>query len=294
MAGDLRNFQYSSMDSGRLFFDPSCQGNIMFIGNGDPAFGGARSEMNMEETLKRRPFFSSGDEVYDEEYYDEQLPGKKRRLTPEQVHLLEKSFETENKLEPERKSQLAKKLGLQPRQVAVWFQNRRARWKTKQLERDFDLLKCSYDSLLSDYDSIHTENHKLKVEVLSLTEKLQAKEVAAGAPIPAPKSDPPPLPPPPEKEEDIVTHTSTIQLNVKAEDHLSTGSGGSAVVDEDGPQLVDSGDSYFLNNDYPGCVVQSEEDDGSDDGRGYFAEVFVAVEPQQHEEGEPLGWWVWS
>ncbi|CAL5325231.1 unnamed protein product [Camellia sinensis] len=309
MAGDLRNFQYSSMDSGRLFFDPSCQGNIMFIGNGDPAFRGARSEMNMEETLKRRSFFSSGDEVYDEEYYDEQLPGKKRRLTPEQVsysysysasdcggrvHLLEKSFETENKLEPERKSQLANKLGLQPRQVAVWFQNRRARWKTKQLERDFDLLKSSYDSLLSDYDSIHTENHKLKVEVLSLTEKLQAKEVAAGAPIPAPKSDPPPLPPPPEKEEDIVTHTSTIQLNVKAEDHLSTGSGGSAVVDEDGPQLVDSGDSYFLNNDYPGCVVQSEEDDGSDDGRGYFAEVFVAVEPQQHEEGEPLGWWVWS
>lgn len=81
--------------------------------------------------------------------------------------MLEKSFEEENKLEPERKTQLAKKLGLQPRQVAVWFQNRRARWKTKQLERDYDVLKSSYDSLLSTYDSINKENEKLKSEVFN-------------------------------------------------------------------------------------------------------------------------------
>lgn len=78
---------------------------------------------------------------------------------------MEKNFEEENKLEPERKTQLAKKLGLQPRQVAVWFQNRRARWKTKQLERDYDVLKSSYDTLLSSYDSIMKENEKLKSEV---------------------------------------------------------------------------------------------------------------------------------
>lgn len=84
------------------------------------------------------------------------------------VHMLEKSFEAENKLEPERKSQLAKKLGLQPRQVAVWFQNRRARWKTKQLERDYDLLKSSYDSLLSEFESVVKDNKKLKSEVILL------------------------------------------------------------------------------------------------------------------------------
>ena len=41
--------------------------------------------MSMEESSKRRPFFSSPEDLYDEEYYDEQLPEKKRRLTPEQV-----------------------------------------------------------------------------------------------------------------------------------------------------------------------------------------------------------------
>lgn len=81
------------------------------------------------------------------------------------MSLLEKSFEAENKLEPERKTQLAKKLGLQPRQVAIWFQNRRARWKTKQLERDYDLLKASYDALLSNYDTILKENENLKSQV---------------------------------------------------------------------------------------------------------------------------------
>ncbi|XP_059452643.1 homeobox-leucine zipper protein HAT5 isoform X1 [Corylus avellana] len=278
------------MDSGRLFFDPSaCHGgNMLFLGNADNVFRGGATMMSMDESSKRRPFFSSPDELFDEEYYDEQLPEKKRRLTPEQVHMLEKSFEAENKLEPDRKTQLAKKLGLQPRQVAVWFQNRRARWKTKQLERDYDLLKSSHDSLLSSYDSLVKENEKLKSEVVSLTEKLQAKEVA-GAAISAQKPDPLP---------GDITHVSALQFSVKAEDHLSSGSGGSAVVDEDGPQLVDSCDSYFPSDNYPGCVapvdgVQSEEDDRSDDARSYLSDVFAAAEHQQQEE-ESLGWWVWA
>lgn len=63
------------------------------------------------------------------------LPGeKKRRMRVEQARALERSFELENKLAPERKLRMAMELGLQPRQVAVWFQKLRARWTTKQLE----------------------------------------------------------------------------------------------------------------------------------------------------------------
>lgn len=102
---------------------------------------------------------------------------------------------------------------------------------------------------------------------------------------------------------------------VKAEDHLSTGSGGSAVVDQESPPLVDSGDSHLpedVGSYHGGCGnegldhggVQSEEDDGSDiDGRGYFSGVFddaaVVAHGHQHPEEEEeawnaLGWWVWS
>lgn len=93
--------------------------------------------------------------------------GKKRRLTSDQVQFLEKSFEVENKLEPERKIELAKELGLQPRQVAIWFQNRRARFKTKQIERDYGTLKANYDKLKAEYDTLLQHNDKLKQEVKS-------------------------------------------------------------------------------------------------------------------------------
>ncbi|KAL6139622.1 hypothetical protein ACLB2K_057924 [Fragaria x ananassa] len=308
------------MEPGRLFFDPQQGGggNMLFLGSGDQVFRGSRSMMGMEETSRRRSFFSTQDELYEEEYYDEQMPEKKRRLTAEQVHLLEKSFETENKLEPDRKTQLAKKLGLQPRQVAVWFQNRRARWKTKQLERDYDVLRASYDSLLANYDSILKENQKLKSEVVTITEKLEAKDQEAkGAAFAGDhdygekcECDPVHLLP---SEKEMITDVNvpmSLQFSVKVEDRLSSGSGGSAVVDEKSPQLVDSGDSYFPsscdvhNYDHPHlphddhhCMelvdgVHSEEEDGSDDGRINFSDVFAAAAVHhQPEDGVSMGWW---
>ncbi|KAG5584182.1 hypothetical protein H5410_044616 [Solanum commersonii] len=86
---------------------------------------------------------------------------KKKRLSSDQLESLENSFQEEIKLDPDRKMKLAKELGLQPRQIAVWFQNRRARWKAKQLER-------LYDSLKQDYDVVSREKQKLQDEVLAL------------------------------------------------------------------------------------------------------------------------------
>jgi homeobox-leucine zipper protein len=90
---------------------------------------------------------------------------KKRRLSFDQVRSLERSFEVENKLEPERKMQLARELNLQPRQVAVWFQNRRARWKIKQLERDYEMLNSAYTKLQADLESALREKDALSAEV---------------------------------------------------------------------------------------------------------------------------------
>ncbi|KAL8168185.1 hypothetical protein V2J09_009684 [Rumex salicifolius] len=92
---------------------------------------------------------------------------KKKRLTSEQLESLENSFQEEIKLDPDRKMKLSRDLGLQPRQVAVWFQNRRARWKAKQLERLYNSLKREFDAvmklramLMEQATRIHSLNHK--------------------------------------------------------------------------------------------------------------------------------------
>ncbi|KAL4281465.1 hypothetical protein GQ457_03G007480 [Hibiscus cannabinus] len=105
-----------------------------------------------------------GDEDFDG-WCCHQPAGKKRRLTATQVEFLERSFEVENKLESDRKFQLAKQLGLQPRQVAIWFQNRRARCKNKQLEKDYDSLRASFDKLKADFDNLTKEKADLQNEV---------------------------------------------------------------------------------------------------------------------------------
>lgn len=97
-----------------------------------------------------------------------QIGEKKRRLNMEQVKTLEKNFELGNKLEPERKMQLARALGLQPRQIAIWFQNRRARWKTKQLEKDYEILKRQFEAVKADNDALKAHNQKLQAEIMGL------------------------------------------------------------------------------------------------------------------------------
>ncbi|WCJ20770.1 Homeobox-leucine zipper protein family [Euphorbia peplus] len=121
--------------------------------------------------MKRSVSFSGVEKCdQDDELSDDgsQLGEKKKRLNLEQVKALEKSFEIGNKLEPERKMQLAKALGLQPRQIAIWFQNRRARWKTKQLEKDYEVLKKQFDALKADNDALHAHNKKLHAELMNL------------------------------------------------------------------------------------------------------------------------------
>ncbi|RVX12601.1 Homeobox-leucine zipper protein HOX3 [Vitis vinifera] len=58
-------------------------------------------------------------------------PRKKLRLSKDQSRLLEESFRQNHTLNPKQKEALAMQLKLRPRQVEVWFQNRRARFGAK-------------------------------------------------------------------------------------------------------------------------------------------------------------------
>ncbi|KAF8404652.1 hypothetical protein HHK36_009540 [Tetracentron sinense] len=119
-----------------------------------------------------RGFQSMLDGLDEDDCDPSHITEKKRRLSVDQVKALEKNFEVENKLEPERKVKLAQELCLQPRQVAVWFQNRRARWKTKQLERDYGLLKANYEALKLNYETVQHNKEALLAELKELKSKL--------------------------------------------------------------------------------------------------------------------------
>uniref|UniRef100_A0A5B6Z8R8 Putative homeobox-leucine zipper protein HAT4 n=1 Tax=Davidia involucrata TaxID=16924 RepID=A0A5B6Z8R8_DAVIN len=86
---------------------------------------------------------------------------KKLRLSKDQSAILEDSFKEHNTLNPKQKLALAKRLGLRPRQVEVWFQNRRARTKLKQTEVDCEFLKRCCENLTE-------ENRRLQKEVQEL------------------------------------------------------------------------------------------------------------------------------
>lgn len=101
----------------------------------------------------------SGGNISDEE--DAETARKKLRLSKNQSAILEETFKQHNTLNPKQKLALAKQLGLRPRQVEVWFQNRRARTKLKQTEVDCEVLKRCCENLTD-------ENRRLQKEVQEL------------------------------------------------------------------------------------------------------------------------------
>ncbi|KAL3537058.1 hypothetical protein ACH5RR_000424 [Cinchona calisaya] len=92
---------------------------------------------------------------------------KKLRLSKEQAMVLEETFKEHNTLNPKQKLALAKQLNLKPRQVEVWFQNRRARTKLKQTEVDCEYLKRCCDNLTEENRRLQKEVNELRALKLS-------------------------------------------------------------------------------------------------------------------------------
>jgi len=74
----------------------------------------------------------SGSEDYDEmrvtaANHLKSDPKKRIRTTPEQLRVLEKTYERETNPSQSLREEIARKLGMTPRRVQVWFQNKRAK-----------------------------------------------------------------------------------------------------------------------------------------------------------------------
>ncbi|KAG8373818.1 hypothetical protein BUALT_Bualt11G0064600 [Buddleja alternifolia] len=127
-----------------------------------------------EVEIDRERVFSS--RVSDED--DDGSNGRKKlRLTKAQSALLEESFKTHSTLNPKEKQELARELKLRPRQVEVWFQNRRARTKLKQTEVDCEFLKKCCETLTDENRRLQKELQELKA--LKLAQPLYMQLPAA-------------------------------------------------------------------------------------------------------------------
>ncbi|CAK9211816.1 unnamed protein product [Sphagnum troendelagicum] len=168
------------------------------------------------------------------------VESKKRRLTFDQVRSLNKNFELENKLEPERKMQLAKELGLQPRQVAVWFQNRRARWKTKQLERDYEVLSLEYNRLKTELEAVVEERQELQAKMNLLPHESKAEHQARSFPT----------------TREGLPSSTTARNNRKLADGSpsSVSCTSSEILDADSPRTIESGFSLTQAQEYSKTV----------------------------------------
>ncbi|OWM78972.1 hypothetical protein CDL15_Pgr003143 [Punica granatum] len=108
--------------------------------------GGRGNKRDLEADAERDGSRGSDDD-------ENGLTRKKLRLSKEQSAFLEESFKEHSTLNPQ--------LNLRPRQVEVWFQNRRARTKLKQTEIDCEYLKRCCETLTE-------ENRRLQKELQEL------------------------------------------------------------------------------------------------------------------------------
>ncbi|XP_039029950.1 homeobox-leucine zipper protein HAT3-like isoform X1 [Hibiscus syriacus] len=165
---DTRSF-HRGIDVNRALTTVDCgeEGGVSSPNSTISSISGKRNERENVgyETEADRPSCSQASD--DENGTAGDSSRKKLRLSKEQSLLLEETFKEHSTLNPKQKLALAKELNLRPRQVEVWFQNRRARTKLKQTEVDCDYLKKCCENLTADNRRLQKEVQDLRALKLS-------------------------------------------------------------------------------------------------------------------------------
>ncbi|MED6149460.1 hypothetical protein PIB30_062671 [Stylosanthes scabra] len=162
--------QQQQLQASKIVEDSSCStpspvssfsnsSNIIIKKEKDHQFLVEEFEVEIDEKV---PSSSRGllSEIIDED--GNNTKRKKLRLTKEQSTILEESFKKHSNPNPKQKQELARQLNLRPRQVEVWFQNRRARTKLKQTESECELLKKCCETLTEENKRLQNELQQLK------------------------------------------------------------------------------------------------------------------------------------
>ncbi|KAE8056738.1 hypothetical protein FH972_013483 [Carpinus fangiana] len=138
-----------------------------------PTEGAANVDHKADRSLK-----FDGDDEYpnmendSDNHRNKDCRRKKLRLSKDQSFFLEDCFKLHSTLSPAQKQAIAGQLNLKPRQVEVWFQNKRARTKLKQTEVDCEFLKKCCERL-------RDENRRLKRELV----ELRSLKVGSSSPL---------------------------------------------------------------------------------------------------------------
>lgn len=124
-------------------------------------------------------------------FHRSQSPGQhppkphKKRLAKEQLRLLETSFNANKKLKAELKLELAHQLGLPPRQVAIWYQNRRARNKTLSIEHEYKNIQQELGNVLAQNIRLEKEVSMLKHELNKAQQMLYFVSASSATTLPS-------------------------------------------------------------------------------------------------------------
>ncbi|CAI5460657.1 unnamed protein product [Closterium sp. Yama58-4] len=119
----------------------------------------------------------------------EAMKRKRPRFAEDQLAHLEAHFAVEQELTPASKKQLAARLGVKPRQVCVWFQNRKVRQRTRERETELESMQAAYAKLQAtcrelqdDYELLKSDYQELLLQNTQLFDMMQEIEQQLGNP----------------------------------------------------------------------------------------------------------------